>query len=128
MYIFCIQGMTIYKSLVLIYLLMLESLLSMEAIGSWDLIPICCLYWVLMLLWEWQLSSCLLGGAGMDVCSLLVVAGLVVLVFLTDVSVLSPVYVVLDVSSCLETAILCLDGVSNHRTQVAAALCAPRIF
>ena len=106
----------------LIYLLMLESLLSVEVIGSWDLIPICCLYWVLMLLWEWQLSSCLLGGAGMDVCSLLVVAGLVVLVFLTDVSVLSPVYVVLDVSSWLETAKLCLDGVSNQRTDTGCCL------
>ena len=121
MYIFCIQGMIIYKSLVFVYLLMLESLLSMEVIGSWDLIPICCLYWVLMLLWEWQLSSCLLGSAGMDVCSLLVVAGLVVLVFLTDVSVLSPVYIELC-ESCLETAILCLDGVSNQSAGTGGCL------
>ena len=41
MHIFYIQGITIYKSLVLIYLLMLESLLSVEVIGYWDLIPIC---------------------------------------------------------------------------------------
>ena len=58
----------------------------------------------------------------MDVCSLLVVAGLVVLVFLTDVSVLSPVYIELYVSSSLETAILCLDGVSNQRTDTGCCL------
>ena len=92
MYIFCIQGMTIYKSLLSVCLLM-ESLLSYWIFGlDSNMLPLLGLDASLGMATVF-LSAWWCCGAGMDVCSLLAVAGLVVLVFLTDVSVLSPVYI-----------------------------------
>ena len=65
-------------------------LLELKSLNLWDLISICCLCWVLMLLWEWQLSS---YWFLLVVCSPAGAAGMDVLLLLTGVSVLSPGYI-----------------------------------